>query len=332
MRKLTIALIIISILLGIFFLAGPLYIIKEGEQAVVIRFGQVVEVVTAAGLKFKAPFIDNVVRYSKKILSWDGDPRRIPTSENQFIWVDSIARWKIQDPLRFYSAITTMEQAYSRLDDIIESATRTTIARNSLSEAVRNSNSINNIDRKLSGLSLGETSSEKANRLKDIQTMLAIVEPQPEIKKGRRLLSQEMLASARQVTPEFGIELIDIIIRQIRYSDDLTESVYTRMISERKRIAQAYRAYGDGRKKELFGKLENEKRTILSRAYESAESIRGRADAEASHIYASAYNKNINFFEFWRAIKSYQSVLPKFNKTLTTDIDYFRFLYDKTGR
>ncbi len=322
-------LIVIAVLVALFIIAGPLYIINEGEQAVIIRFGQIISEKRSAGLQFKTPFVDNAVRYSKRILSWDADPRRVPTAENQFIWVDTSARWLIEDPTLFYSSVTTMVQAYSRLDDIIESAVRTTIADNELSEAVRNSNIINDIDR--SATAATPEGDEYAG-LEEIQNLLVSTEKQPEISKGRRKLSQEILASASRATPDFGIKLIDIVIRQIRYSDDLTESVYNRMISERNQIAEAYRSYGQGRKQQLLGQLENDKRSIISRAYETSESIRGTADAEASAIYANAYNQNQAFFEFWRAIESYKKTLPKFKKTLTTEPDYFNFLYNENGR
>jgi membrane protease subunit HflC len=99
------------------------------------------------------------------------------------------------------------------------------------------------------------------------------------------------------------------------------------MIKERNQIAQAIRSEGEGRKAELLGKMDNERMSIRSAAYNRAEVIRGNADAEASRIYADAYNRDRNFFDFWRGIESYRTTLPKFNKTLTTDMDYFRYLY-----
>jgi membrane protease subunit HflC len=129
------------------------------------------------------------------------------------------------------------------------------------------------------------------------------------------------------MVPEYGIELIDVVTRQIRYSNELTQSVYARMIRERNQIAQYFRSQGEGRKAEWLGKMDNEKRSLLSAAYSQAETIRGTADAEAARIYADAYNRDRTFFEFWRAIESYRTTMPKFEKTLTTDMEYFRYLY-----
>lgn len=327
MKKLLTVVIVLAIFVILFLLVGPFYIVQEGDQVVLIRFGQIVSVEQTAGLKVKIPFVDNVVRYSKKILSWDGDPRRVPTAENQFIWVDTTARWRIEDPAQFYASVTTMEQSYSRLDDIIESSVRTVIAANNIDEAVRNSNIINTIERK--NPFEGALSDDAG--LAEIQKLLTTVETQQEITKGRRMLSQDMLEGALTNTSRFGIELIDIIIRQIRYSDDLTESVYNRMVSERQQIAQAYRSYGEGRKQEWLGQLENDKQAIISAAYNEGEKIRGVADAEAAETYSNAYRQNPDFFEFWQALESYKKVVPTLSKVLTTDMEYFNYLYDKDG-
>jgi membrane protease subunit HflC len=322
-------LIVIAIIIGVFIMLGPFFIVEEGEQAVVTRFGQIVNQETTAGLKFKMPLVDNVVKYSKKIIPWDGEPQRVPTKENQFIWVDVTARWRIVDPRLFYSSVTTVDQAFSRLDDIIDSLVRTTVADNFLREAVRNSNIINEIKRTEV---LGEASSEEVEGIREISQFTTSQIKQESIQKGRRKLSEEVQQAVKKIVPDFGIEVIDVVIRQIRYSDDLTESVYSRMIKDRNQIAQAYRSFGEGKKKEWLGKTENEKRALLSKAYEEAETIRGTADALAAKIYSDAYSSDPDFFEFWRAIESYRSIMPVFNKTLTTDMNYFKYLYNPTGR
>ncbi len=328
MRRLSRILLVLIVVVVILVFLGPFYVLREGEQAVVIRFGEIVDVERQAGLKFKMPVVDNVVRYSARLLSWDGDARRMPTAENQFIWVDTTARWEIQDPELFYRSVTTMERAYSRLDDIIESAVRTVVSKNDLSEAVRDSNYINEIVREQP---ISAEEGEEADRLQEIGDMLLIVEDQVEISIGRQELGREMYRRADETATPLGIRIRDVVIRQIRYSDDLTESVYNRMVSERRQIAEAYRSYGEGRKQELEGQMENEKRAILSSAYERAEVIRGEADAQAAAIYSDAYGQDAGFFEFWRAIESYRKVLPQFRKTLSTDMEYFNYLYSEDG-
>jgi len=328
MKKLITILVVIVVLLVVLVALGPFYIIEEGQQAVVTRFGKIVATDTEPGLKLKVPVIDDVVRYSNKILSWDGEAQRIPTAENQFIWVDATARWRINDPQKFYEAVTTLEQGWARLDDVIDSTIRTVITSNNLREAVRNSNIINEISTQPEIL---QQQDEEVD-VEELRKLTYTTTTYESVNRGREALSKEMFDIASQLTPDYGIELIDIIIRQIRYSDDLTQSVYNRMIKERNQIAEAYRSYGEGKKAEWLGKLENERKTVLSEAYQESETIRGTADAEATSIYAEAYEQDPDFFSFWRSIESYRKTIPKFKKTLSTDMDYFRYLYNEEGR
>lgn len=325
MKKLVTVLVIVAILLVIFVLLGPFYIVSEGEQAVIVRFGRIERSVSDAGLHIKTPMVDNVVTYPKKILTWDGDQQQLPTKTNQFIWVDPTARWRITDPVRFYAAVNTLDQGYARLDDIIDSSVRTVIAKYDLEEAVRNTNFIN--ERGTVEVLPSSGSEELPEGVETIDTS-TVQRDFPVISKGRRQISQEILELSKPAVAEYGMEIIDIVLRQIRYSDELTESVENRMITERKQIAQQYRSLGEGAKQTWLGKLENERQAIMSRSYAESEAIKGQAEAEVTGVYAEAYNVDREFFDFWRAIESYRQTFPKFNKTLTTDMDYFKFMYD----
>lgn len=326
MKKLVTVLVVLAVAVAGVLVTGPFYIVQESEQAVVVRLGKIVDVKTEAGLHLRSPFIDSIVTYPRRIMSWDGEKKRIPTKENQFIWVDTTARWRISDPLKFYESIGTVEGAYAKLSDVIDSAVRTVVAENWLRETVRDSNVIR--ERKASeNFELGAEADMGQVAL--LTQTDATFDP---VSKGRRKLSYEALAIAQKIVPEYGIELIDVIPRQIRYSDELTESVYNRMIKERNQIAQTFRSLGEGKKAEWMGKLENEQRKVLSEAYEKAERAKGAADAEATRIYAQAYGKDAEFYDFWRAVESYRSTMGKFEKTLSTDMDYFRFLYSPRGR
>jgi len=322
MKKLVTVLVVILVVMVIFLLLGPFYVVNEGEQAVVTRFGKIVSTQTTAGLKCKMPLVDNVVKYPKKILSWDGDAQRIPTKENQFIWVDTTARWKIIDPVKFYESVNTVENGLSRLNDILDSSIRTVVSDNYLNEAVRNSNQINNIQ-----VTEQVQSVESIEDAEKLRSLTRTNSKQETIKLGREKLSQMMFTQASQFTAAYGIELIDIIVRQIRYSDDLTESVYQRMIKERNQIAEAYRSYGRGQLAQWEGKTENEQKAILSGAYAESEKIKGVADAEATRIYADSYEADPDFFKLWRTLESYRKTIPSLNKVLSTDMEYFDLLY-----
>jgi len=319
-------LVIIAGIILFALICNPFYILTEGNQVVITRFGQIVASTSEAGLHVKIPFVDTITTYPKKVMALDGDSQRIPTKENQFIIVDTTTRWRISDPVKFYESVSSVEGAYSRLSDIIDSAVRTVITSSSLNEVVRNSNLINQLQHSES-FALGADAQEV--QLSQITGEKVIYET---ISRGRQELSIEMATIARTKMPEFGIELIDIVLRQIKYSDELTESVYNRMIKERNQRAQTFRSTGEGKKAEWMGKLENEKKTVLSDAYNKSETLKGTADAEASRIYADAYNRDPEFYSFWKSIETYKTTVPHFDKVLSTDMDFFKYLYSPNGR
>lgn len=320
--KFYVTLVSIFVLGIIFLLGGPFYIVNEGEQCVVTRLGRLVDSKTDAGLYTRVPFLDTVTIYPKRILSLEGDKQPIPTKEQQYIVVDTTIRWKITDPLEFYKNLQTLPAAYNKLSDIVDSAARTVITRNRLIEIVRSSNIIN-------------TQQEESVANEDtaeIEELVRVNVEYDNIQFGRAELCNQMTEEANKLAPEYGIRVIDIVPRQIKYSDELTESVYNRMIKDRNQIAQAYRSLGQGRKEKLLGQLENEKLSIQSNAYRQAEEIKGKADAEAAKLYAEAYSKDSEFYSFWKSLESYKQTLGKTETTYSTNMNYFDYLYSPEGK
>ena len=315
-------LITIVILVVLFLAAGPLYIVNEGTQVVVTRFSKIVASHTDAGLHFKVPFLDHVIEYPKLILSLDGDEQRIPTKENQYIIVDTTSRWRITDPEAFYKNFQTLTNSYNKLSDIIDSSCRTVITQNRMSEIVRSSNIIN------------ETKAEEQTDEEtiEINNLVNADTTNEVVTKGRNVLCKQMAEKARAEIAGYGIELIDIVPRQVKYSDELNESVYNSMIKDRNQVAQAYRSLGEGKKAEWLGRLESDKRSIASEAYRKSEEIKGNADAEAAAIYAQAYNKDPEFYTFWKSMESYKNNLKDYPATLSTSMDYFDYLYSADGK
>ncbi|MDC7223231.1 MAG: protease modulator HflC [Spirochaetales bacterium] len=323
MNKLIRTAIVLGVVFLVILILKPFFIVQEGQQAVVIQFGKLIRTETEAGFKMKLPLVDKVQYYPKKILSWDGDAKRVPTSKQQYIWVDTTARWRITNPALFYEAVQSENQAQGKLDDVIESAVKTVIAQYTLVESVRSTNQI--IE---SQAQKAEADALIAEESTNVQAALDD-DVFAEIEMGRLMLSDEMLHQAEGNTAQFGIELIDVVVRQIKYSDELTQSVYDRMIQERAQTAQFNRSFGEGQKEEWLGRLSKERDTILSAAYDEAESKKGEADAKAAAIYAEAYGRDEEFYNFWKAMESYKNTMPGLKKILTTDMDYFDYLYDK---
>ena len=309
----------VVILIILFFFLKPFYILNEGNVAIITKFGAVVKTEKEAGLHFKMPLIHTVNKYTAKLLRGDGDPPKILTREKQYLRVDTTSRWRIVDVKKFYESLTTYDSAYSRLSDIVDSSVRDIISVNSLADVVRSSNIINEsknteeFNLENAEVDLGSLKTEKVNF--------------PVIKKGRETLADEILAKANSQLGEFGLEVVDLIFKGIKYSDELEHSVFSRMIKERNQIAGTFRSTGDGEKLKILGELENEKRTILSQAYAESERIKGDADAKAVAIYAESYGKSPEFYSFWKSMEIYKNSLPETEKILSTDMEYFQYLY-----
>jgi membrane protease subunit HflC len=301
----------IVLLLVLIVASGSFYILEEGKQGVIVQFGKPVgSMVAEAGLHVKLPFIQKILRFEKRLLIWDGDPNQIPTAGREFIWVDATARWRIVDPLKFLESVATENGAQSRLDDIIDSVTRDLVSANPLVELVRSTTwqaSESDVP--------GETPQELAEEL------------MREIQLGREEMTRAILAEVRKMTPQYGIEVVDVRIRRLNYVQSVREKVYDRMISERKRIASRYRSEGEGRSAEILGNMEKELRDIRSTAYRRVQEIRGEADASATRIYGEAYGRDPEFYAFSRTLEEYKEKQnDNIILVLTTDSDFYRYL------
>ena len=301
----------IVLLLVLTVASGSFYMLEEGTQGVIVQFGKPMgSTVTEAGLHVKLPFIQKIIRFEKRLLIWDGDPNQIPTAGREFIWVDATARWRIVDPLKFLESVATENGAQSRLDDIIDSVIRDLVSASPLVELVRSTTwqaSESDV--------AGETPQELAEELMQ------------EIQLGREEMTRAILAEVRRMTPQYGIEVIDVRIKRLNYVQSVREKVYDRMISERKRISSRYRSEGEGRSAEILGNMEKELREIRSTAYRRVQEIRGEADASATRIYGEAYGRDPEFYAFSRTLEEYKE---KQNDSivlvLTTDSDFFQYL------
>lgn len=298
--------ILVVIIIGLIILGGTLYTVDQTQQVIITQFGEPIgKPITKAGLRFKKPFIQKVNYFEKRLLAWDGLPTQVPTKDKRYIWVDTTARWRIVDPLKFLQTVGSERTALGRLDDIIDSATRNQITRHLLYELVRNSE----------------------REFVETEVSLEIEEKIGEVKYGREKISRMILEEASLLVPEFGIELVDVRIKRLNYVERVRQGVYARMIAERKRVAEQYRSEGQGKKAEIEGMREKEQQKITSQAYRRAQEITGKADAEATKIYAGAYSKDPEFYSFLKTLDTYKGTLDE--KTwllLTSDSDFYKYL------
>jgi membrane protease subunit HflC len=311
MKRMGVFIVFVIVIFLLLVISGAFYTVREWDQVVITQFGKVIgESKTEAGLYFKIPIIQEVNRYEKRILNWDGDPEEIPTRDKRFIYVDTTARWRIVDARKFRRVLVSYPQAYAKLDDTIDAVVRDYVSANPLVELVRSTDWMPTLEK-------GETT---------------VVSPFEEevretVQLGREKITRAILAEASKAMPDFGIELVDVRIKRINYVERVQKKVYERMISERKRQAAQFRSEGEGKKAEILGQMEKELKSIVSGAYRTAEEIRGEADAEATKIYGEVYNQDAEFYAFFKTLETYKEAAYKNSFViLGTDSDYYRFL------
>jgi membrane protease subunit HflC len=305
-----IAVIVLGIIVVVILLviSGVFYVVDETQQVVITQFGEPKgDPITTPGLKVKIPFIQKANYFDKRFLEWDGDSNEMPTKDKRFIFVDTYARWRITDPLKFFQRLRDERGAQTRLDDILDGETRNTIARHNLIEVVRTSNR-----------ELARSDESLEARLEE--------EFQP-IQFGRDVLAEEVLRAAAGRTGDLGIEILDFRFKRINYVPKVRQEVYFRMISERRRMAEQFRSEGLGESARINGEKERELKLISSDAYRQAQEIKGRADAEAADIYARAYNRDAEFYRFYKSMQVLKTALDEETVLLLgTDGEFLRYL------
>tara|TARA_Y100001970_G_scaffold289989_1_gene422061 strand:- start:11972 stop:12898 length:927 start_codon:yes stop_codon:yes gene_type:complete len=300
----------IIFILALLVVSNSFFIINEKEQAIITQFGKPVgDAKVVPGLHLKLPLIQTVIKFDKRILEWDGAANEIPTKDNKYIFVDTFARWNISNPLQFYKSARNEALAQSRLDDIIDGAVRDEISNRFMSEIVRST------DREM-----GVYESDLDNSSDDV------------IKSGARTAIIESILNsveAKLIELNIGISIVDFQIKRMSYNSQVQDKLFNRMISEQNMIAEKYRAQGEGRKQEILGKQIQREKELMSSAYFKSQEIIGRADAEAMDIYANAYSKDPDFYNYYKTLETYKKTLDSTTVfILSTDNKFLKFIED----
>jgi modulator of FtsH protease HflC len=294
------------------------FVVSETEQVVITRLGKPVrKPIDKPGINFKIPFVEDVNRFEKRFLEWDGDPNQVPTKDKRFVWVNTYGRWRISDPLLFFQRVRDERGAQARLDDILDGETRNAVAKHDLVEIIRNTNRVPVDD--MDFLSHDEEMSDVF----------------PNIEIGRENITRQILAEASERVKELGVELLDLRFKRINYVEEVQRKIYERMITERKRIADQYRSEGQGEASKILGDKDRDLKEIQSEAYREAQEIIGKADAEATAIYARAFNQSADSRDFYRFLKTLETYKTTFSENdwliLSTKSDFYRFLEKESG-
>mgnify|MGYP003957217665 FL=1 len=242
--------------------SSALYTVKETQTAIKLRLGEIVSVETVAGLKFKMPFVNNVVKFDNRIQTLDAPAERFLTGEKKNVIVDSYVKWRILDAEQFYKSTGgNIARTNNRLTQIIKTGLKSEFSKRTIADVVS-----------------GERSQIMANIVK----------------------------LAKKDIAEFGIEIIDVRIKRIDLSQEVSNSVYRRMQAERQRVAKEFRSKGAEEAEIIRAAADKERTIILANAYRDSEKIRGEGDAISASNYAEAYNQNVDFYSFYRSLESYK--------------------------
>ncbi len=284
------------------------YTVSETEQVILTQFGRPVGgLVTEPGLHFKMPFVQDIHTFDKRWLEFDGAANQIPTKDKKYIGVETYARWRIADPLRFFQAVQDERGGQSRLDDIVDGQTRNAVASFDLIELVRSTNREFQVNDDLAGIGTAEAMAK--------------------VETGRSRIAQIVLKKAAEITPQFGIELEDVRFKRISYVESVQQKVFERMISERKRIAERSRSEGQGRAAEIRGQKERDILGATSVGYRNAQQLKGDADAKAAAIYAKAYSRDVEFYQFLKTMETLSGGLDERSwLVLSTDSELLKYL------
>jgi membrane protease subunit HflC len=276
-------------LVAVIAIWSSLFAVYQTQQALVVRLGQPVRVVSEAGLHVKAPFIDSVIKIDRRILDLEAPPQEVIASDQKRLVVDAFARYRIQNPLRFYQTLGSIESANSQLSILLNSGLRRVLGEASFIQVVRD---------------------ERAD------------------------LMSRILKAMDQEARAYGVQVVDVRIRRADLPEQNSQAVYQRMQTERQRQAAEFRAQGKQRAQEIRSKADREVTVLVAEAQSQGDQTRGEGDARRNQIFAEAFNKDPDFFAFYRSMQAYETGL-KANDTrflLKPDSSFFRFFQAPTGK
>lgn len=276
---------VVAVILGLM----SVFTVDERDLAVKFRFGEIVVTGFKPGLHFLIPFVNNIEKYPRPILTINNPQEQFLTKEKKNLLVDFFVKWRITDVGEYYRASGGNESlASQRLLEILKDGIRAEFA---------------------------------------IRTVPQVVAAE------RRELLDAMLSAAREDATSLGIEIVDVRVKRIEFSDEVSESVFNRMRQERARTAAELRAQGAEAAEQIRADADRQRTVIIATAYRDAEVLRGEGDAESARIYANAYRKNPEFFAFYRSLSAYRRSLGQPNDLMLLDTkgEFFRFLKQSEG-
>ena len=300
----------VLVILALIVITQSLFVVQETEQVVVTRFGDVQSVHTSPGLYFKAPFVDSVINYDRRLLRIDAPPSQFLDRDINILEIDVYGRFRINDPRAFLQTLTTEENARSILAQRINSSLRAEVAERSREEIIGG-------DVELDESGEPVTDDEGNSRVQPTNS--------------RTELLQDVIAAVQanlaQEDPSFGVEMIDIRVKRADFPQEVAGRIFERMRSDREKISRRLRAEGEEEARTRRAAADRDVEVILAGADRDASRLRGDGEAQAISILAESLNQDPEFFSFRRSLDAYKAFLnQRTTVILSSDAPIFRFL------
>lgn len=276
-------------LLAFLVLSLSMFTVDQRQQALVFQLGEIKEVITEPGLKFKWPLIQNVRLFERRILTLDTpEPERFLTAEKKPVLVDSYVKWRIENLRQFYISVGDETLAKTRLSQTVNSGLREEFGKRTVHDVVSGER---------------EKIMDEVKRKADIE--------------------------ARKI----GVQIVDVRLKRVDFPPEVSESVYRRMETERKRVANELRSQGAAESEKIKANADRQREIIVAEANRDAQRLMGEGDAKASAIYAQAFGQNAEFYSFWRSQEAYiQTFRTKADMlVLDPNWEFFKYLKSSSG-
>jgi membrane protease subunit HflC len=309
------AIIGVVAVVALIVISQSLFVVDVTEQVLVTRFGDPRTVATDPGLYLKAPVADTVLRFDRRVLRIDAQPVSMPDIDKQNLTIDSYARYKIVDPLKFFKTLQNENTAATRIGDVVTSSLRDEIAVRQRTEIIGAKPLVDPVTGEQltdeEGLPLIEATESRTELLEIVFDAV-----QKRVEEG-----------------EFGIQIIDVRLKRADFSDRVQETIFNRMRAERNKIATRLRSEGDEQDLRIRAEANKNREIILAAAEQESNEIRGRGEAEAIGILADALNRDPEFFAFRRTLEAYPKFLnQQTTVVLSSDADIFKYLQEPPGQ
>jgi membrane protease subunit HflC len=315
--------IVIVVFLALGAAMNSFFIVDQTHQALVLRFGEPVNIVTRPGLQFKVPFVDTVKMYDRRILTLNADPKTVILKDQDRLIVDAYVTYQIDEPLQFYQAVRSERIMDQRLEKMLETSLREILGRENLNTLLspKRSEIMESIRQNVMLLATGKKTLDVPEELRE-SANIAVSDDITKNLPAQTAVENGDAPSAQAARAGFGIDIVDVRIMRTDLPKATSDPIYNRMASDRKKVAERFRAEGRKAAEIIRSEAERKRTVMLADAERQADIIRSEGDAKAANILAKSFGQDVEFFQFYRAMQAYRKSMGKQDTTVILSPDH----------